>query len=142
MVTVYDVPPQDLIRVTAQKLKELESIEPPEWAEFVKTGRHVERAPIQEDWWYTRAASVLRKIYVKGPMGSTRLAAEYGGFADRGAKPNRAVRGSRSIARKCLMQLETSGLVQRDRSNGRAISAKGQSLLDNAAKQVYDDMNA
>jgi small subunit ribosomal protein S19e len=142
MVTVYDVPPEKLIMKTAEKLKEIDTINPPEWADFVKTGRHTERAPLQDDWWYTRAASVLRKIYMKGPMGSSKLAAEYGGFADRGAKPNKAVKGSRSIARKCLMQLESSGLVINEKGKGRTISPKGQSLLDNSAKQVYDEMNA
>ncbi len=142
MVTVYDVPPEKLILKTAEKLKQIESIEPPEWAEFSKTGRHTEKAPIQEDWWYTRAASVLRKIYVKGPMGSSRLAEEYGGFADRGAKPNKAVKGSRNIARKCLMQLEAAGLLVPSSKDGRGISPKGMSVLDNAAKEVFDEMNA
>ena len=86
MVTVYDVPPEKLILKTAEKLKGIDSIEPPEWSEFVKTGRHTEKSPTQDDWWYTRAASVLRKIYMKGPMGSSRLSEEYGGFADRGAE--------------------------------------------------------
>ncbi len=142
MVTVYDVPPEKLILKTAEKLKQIESIEPPEWAEFTKTGRHTEKAPTQEDWWYTRAASVLRKIYVKGPMGSSRLAEEYGGFADRGAKPNKAVKGSRNIARKCLMQLEAAGLLTPSDKEGRGISSKGMSVLDNAAKEVFDEMNA
>jgi len=52
------------------------------------------------------------------------------------------VKGSRSIARKCLMQLESSGLVINEKGKGRTISPKGQSLLDNSAKQVYDEMNA
>ena len=60
MVTVYDVPAEQLILKTAQKLKENDKIVPPDWAEFVKTGRHTERAPSQDDWWYTRAASILR----------------------------------------------------------------------------------
>ena len=99
MVTVYDVPAEQLILKTAQKLKENPNIVPPEWAEYVKTGRHTEKAPSQDDWWYTRAASIMRKLYVKGPMGSSKLAAEYGGYADKGSMPNRAVndaaRGSR-----------------------------------------------
>jgi small subunit ribosomal protein S19e len=142
MVTVYDVPAEKLILKTAQKLKENPNIVPPEWAEYVKTGRHTERAPSQDDWWYTRAAAILRKIYVKGPMGSSRLAAEYGGYADKGSMPNKAVKGSRNIARKCMMQLEAAGyLVSKDKQ-GRAISPAGQSLLDNTAKEVYDEMNA
>ena len=142
MVTVYDVPAEQLILKTAQKLKENPNIVPPEWAEYVKTGRHTERGPTQDDWWYTRAASIMRKLYVKGPMGSSRLAAEYGGFADKGSMPNMAVKGSRNIARKCMMQLEAAGyLVSKDKE-GRAISPAGQSLLDNTAKEVYDEMRA
>ena len=142
MVTVYDVPPDKLIEITASKLKEIETIEAPEWAFFAKTGRHRERSPIQEDWWYVRAASILRKIYVKGPIGTSRLAAEYGGYADRGSKPNKAVKGSGSIARKCVMQLEASGLIARDSNKGRVVTSKGQSLLDNAAKEVHDAMSS
>ena len=75
-------------------------------------------------------------------MGTSRLAAEYGGYADRGAKPNRAVKGSRNIVRKCMIQLEAAGLLVSKEKQGRAISPAGQSLLDNAAKEVYDEMNA
>lgn len=142
MVTVYDVPAEKLILKTAEKLKGNDNIVPPEWAEYAKTGRHTEKAPVQEDWWFTRSASILRKLYVKGPMGSSRLAAEYGGFSDRGSMPNRAVKGSRNIARKCMMQLEAAGLLVSKEKQGRSISPAGQSLLDNAAKEVYDEMNA
>ncbi|NCA73990.1 MAG: 30S ribosomal protein S19e [Gammaproteobacteria bacterium] len=142
MVTVYDVPAEKLILKAAEKLKGNDKISPPEWAEYVKTGRHTEKAPMQEDWWYTRSASILRKLYVKGPMGSSRLAAEYGGFSDKGSMPNGAVKGSRNIARKCMMQLEAAGLLVSKDKQGRAISPAGQSLLDNAAKEVYDEMNA
>ena len=142
MVTVYDVPAEKLILKVAEKLKQNSAIVPPEWAEFVKTGVHTEKAPSQEDWWFTRSASIMRKLYVKGPMGSPKLAAEYGGYRDKGTMPNRAVKGSRNIARKCMIQLEQAGyLVSKDKQ-GRAISPSGMSLLDNAAKEVYDEMNA
>jgi len=139
MVTVYDVPADKLIERTAVKLKEFDAITPPEWAFYAKTGRHRENSPIQDDWWYLRAASVLRKIYVRGPIGTSRLAAEYGGFADRGSKPNKAVKGSGSIARKCVMQLEASGLVAKKDNRGRMITPKGQSLLDSIAKEVQGE---
>jgi small subunit ribosomal protein S19e len=138
MVTVYDVPAEELILRTAEKLKKNEKIVPPGWAEFARTGRHTERAPTQDDWWYTRAASILRKLYIKGPMGSSKLAAEYGGFADMGSMPNRAVKGSRNIARKCMMQLEAAGYLLPTSKQGRMISPAGQSLLDNTAKEVFD----
>ncbi len=138
MVTVYDVPPDKLIRVLAEKLKK-EKITPPEWSAWVTTGVHKEKGPEQEDWWYVRLASVLRKVYVKGPIGTSRLAAEYGGKEDRGSKRYKARKGSKSIARKCLQQLESLGYVKRDKK-GRVITPKGRSLVDNTAKEVMDSL--
>ncbi|AGI85536.1 SSU ribosomal protein S19e [Candidatus Methanomethylophilus alvi Mx1201] len=140
MVTVYDVPAEKLILKVSEKLKENDKIVPPEWAEFAKTGIHTERAPVQQDWWYTRAASIMRKLYVKGPMGTSKLAGEYGGFNDRGCKPNKAVKGSRNIVRKCLIQLQDAGLLEATQDKqGRKISPAGQKLLDNSAKEVFDE---
>ncbi len=138
MVTVYDVPAEQLIAKVAVKLREIDTIKPPEWAEFVRTGRHTEKAPVQKDWWYTRSASILRKVAIKGPIGTSRLAEEYGGYADRGSKPNKAVKGSRNIARKSIMQLEAAGLVTKNKNKGRIVTSKGQKLLDGAAKEVAD----
>ena len=136
MTTVYDVPPQLLIDQTAMKLQEIEQIAPPEWAADVKTGTHVETQPVQENWWHIRTAAVLRKVYVNGPIGTERLAGEFGGSKDRKAKPYKAVKGSRSIIRHVLQQLEAAELVAADKNRGRMITPKGQSLLDNAAREV------
>ncbi|MEM0344122.1 MAG: 30S ribosomal protein S19e [Thermoplasmata archaeon] len=142
MATAYDVPADRLIPRLAQELKKIETIVPPEWAYVVKTGRHREKSPVADDWWHTRAAALLRKIYIEGPIGSTRLAAAYGGKADRGSKPNRAVRGSRSIARVALQQLEKSQLVQKQKDGGRVVSPKGRKLVDSLATQVLKEMAA
>lgn len=140
MTTVYEVPPQPLIDLTASKLKEYEQIVPPGWAADVKTGTHVETQPVQKEWWHVRTAAVLRKVYVNGPIGTERLAAEFGGSKDRRAKPNRAVKGSRSIVRKALQQLEAAGLVTADKNRGRVVTPKGQSLMDNTAREVMKEL--
>ncbi|MEE3400827.1 MAG: 30S ribosomal protein S19e [Methanomethylophilus sp.] len=140
MVTVYDVPAEKLILRLSEKLKENDKIVAPDWAEFAKTGIQAERAPVQGDWWYTRAASVMRKLYVKGPMGTSKLAGEYGGYVDRGSKPNRAVKGSRNIIRKILIQLQDAGLLEATKDlQGRKVSPAGQKLLDSVAKEVFDE---
>jgi len=136
MTTVYDVPPQLLIDQTAVKLQEFEQIAQPEWAADVKTGTHTETQPVQENWWHIRTAAVLRKVYVNGPIGTERLAGEFGGAKDRNVKPYKAVKGSRSIIRNVLQQLEAAELVAADKNRGRIITPKGQSLLDNAARDV------
>jgi small subunit ribosomal protein S19e len=142
MATAYDVPAERLIPKLAEELKRIETIAPPEWAAFVKTGRHREKSPVSNDWWHTRTAAVLRKIYIDGPVGTTRLAAMFGGRADRGSKPNKAVRGSRSISRMTVQQLEKSQLVQKQKDGGRVVTAKARKMIDLASTQILKDMAA
>jgi small subunit ribosomal protein S19e len=142
MATAYDVPAEKLIPKLAEELKRIDTIAPPEWAAFVKTGRHREKSPVNSDWWHTRTAAVLRKIYIDGPVGTTRLAAMFGGRADRGSKPNKAVRGSRSISRMTVQQLEKSQLVQKQKDGGRVVTAKARKMIDLASTQILKDMAA
>jgi len=69
MTTVYDVPADHLIRSVAEELKKRQEIKPPAWAAFAKTGVHKEMPPEDPDWWFTRAAAVLRRVYVDWPPG-------------------------------------------------------------------------
>lgn len=142
MTTVHDVPSNPLIEVLAAKLRELPEVEPPEWAPFVKTGVHKERPPVQPDWWFTRSAAVLRKVYLRGPIGTERLRSAYGGKRDRGSKPYRASKGSGAILRTTLQQLEAAGLVELVKSKGRRVTPKGQSLVDNTAREVAETLAA
>ncbi|MCW4026142.1 MAG: 30S ribosomal protein S19e, partial [Candidatus Bathyarchaeota archaeon] len=109
MPTAYDIPPSVLIRRLAQDLEAREEISPPEWAAFVKTGAHKERAPDNPDWWYMRCASILRKIYLRGPIGTERLRIEYGGKKRRGVRPSKFQKGGGAIVRTVLQQLERAG---------------------------------
>ncbi len=139
MVTVYDVPPNKLIKEASGKIKERENIQEPEWAKFVKTGVHKEKAPDQEDWWYDRVSAVLRSVYLEGPIGVSRLKSKYGGKQRRGAKPEKSVKGSGSIIRESLKQLESAGLVEKS-DEGRVVTSEGQSFLDNTANEVMKEM--
>ena len=142
MTTYYDVPADQLIASLAQSLHTYEEVFPPDWAAHVKTGGHRERPPVQEDWWYTRAAAVLRKVAIKGPIGANRISQKFGGPKNRGVKRNKSVAGSRNISRKILQQLRSAGLLE-DSMNvagtvnfGKIVSPKGQSLLDEVAHSV------
>ncbi len=139
MVTVFDVPAEPLILRAASELKKRQEIKPPEWAPFVKTGRQTEKPPTQKDWWYIRTAAVLRKIYCFGPIGTERLAAEFGGAADRGDRPDAARKGSRSIIRKALQQLQAAKLIKSTERTGRRIAPEGQKLLDGVAHEVMQE---
>jgi small subunit ribosomal protein S19e len=135
--TPYDVPSSVLIERLAQHLKEeIDAINPPSWATFAKTGIHTQRPPRNPDWWFTRCASLLRKIYVKGPIGIEKLRSKYGGRIDRGAKPEHARKGSGAIVRTALQQLQTADLVKPLKNEGRVVTNKGRQLLDRLATEI------
>lgn len=135
MTTVYDVPADLLIRKVAEVLKSRQEIKPPAWAAFAKTGVHKEMPPEDPDWWYVRSAALLRRVYIDGPLGVQRMRSFYGGKKDRGSKPDAFRKGSGSVLRKSLQQLEACGFVAHDKS-GRRIAPAGQSFLDAMAKDV------
>ena len=136
---MYDVDAQDLILKTAEELKKIPEIKAPAWAAFVKTGMHKERPPVNDDWWYVRTASVLRKIYRLGPIGVSKLRTGYGGNKNRGVKKEHFYKGSGNIVRKALQQLEKAGLIkfaEKGVHKGRIITPKGKSFLDKIAAQI------
>ncbi len=139
MTTVYDVPAENLINSTAQKLKNDNKVTPPEWARFAKTGAHKELSPDNADWWFVRCASILRRIYIDGPVGVSRLRSFYGGRHRNGVKPVHFSKGSGSVAREALQQLEKAGFVKAQKT-GRIISPAGQSFMDNAANEVKTEL--
>lgn len=138
MVTVYDVRPNELIEAVKEELKEEEEVEQPEWSEFVKTSPAKERPPEQDDWWYIRSASLLRKIYTKGPMGVNKLRREYSDRRDRGHKPDHSRPAGGKIIRVALQQLGEAGFIEKEEGEGRKITPQGQSFLDDIAEQVKE----
>lgn len=115
-------------------------MQPPVWASLVKTGSHVEKQPQDADWWYTRSASVLRKVYVHGPIGIEKLRSAYGGRKNFGTKPNHASKAGGSNIRKVLQQLGQADLIQPAGSQGRQMSPKGRKLLQEIAQDLQKDL--
>jgi|TARA_B100001964_G_C13947893_1_gene471961 small subunit ribosomal protein S19e len=139
MGNIYNADPSELIEKAGEELKKVESIKAPDWAVFVKTGMHKERPPANHDWWYVRAASILRKMYVSGPVGVSKLRTKYGGMKNRGVKPGSFYKGSGSIIRKIIQQLEKEDFVKKDLKSihkGRLITAKGKKFLDEIAAKI------
>ncbi|MEM4755868.1 MAG: 30S ribosomal protein S19e [Candidatus Woesearchaeota archaeon] len=130
---------QAFLHALADELKEKKYVEPPMWAMIVKTGRHKERPPMNNNWWYLRSASILRTIALKGPIGVSKLRTKYGGKRNRGHKPSHFYKGSGSIIRKILQQLEKSKLIKQaeiKHHKGRIITAEGKQLLKSVAKKL------
>lgn len=139
MGTIYDCDQSELVEKASQELKKVNAVKAPSWAAFVKTGMHKERPPVKDEWWHIRAASVLRQIYRKGPIGVSKLRTTYGGKKNRGYKTEHFYKGSGSIIRKILQQLEAAGFVKKEEKNihkGRVLTAQGKKFLDAVASQI------
>jgi small subunit ribosomal protein S19e len=137
MVTAREVQADKLVSVVKEDLKKVGEIKPPVWATVAKSSVAKNRPPEQEDFWFMRAASVLRRIYMDGPVGVAKLRTAYGGRKKRGTRPPEFRDGGGSILRKVLQQLETAGYVEKSKKGvGRKVTPKGQKLLDNAAYKV------
>src|SRR3989344_2905301 len=78
--------PQKLVNATAEKLSGMKELAPPAWSRFAKTGTSKERGPDSQNWWSVRAASILRRIYIDGPVGTSRLRTVYGSRKHRGTQ--------------------------------------------------------
>ena len=135
MATIYEVNPNALVEKASQELKKL--IKSPEFAKYVKTGSGRERPPVDKDWYYKRAAAVLRSVYLRGPIGVNKLRAKYGNRANIGVAGERVYKASGKIIRIILQQLEKAELIKQTEMKGhkgRIITNKGKSFLDKLAK--------
>ncbi|SEH47181.1 MULTISPECIES: 30S ribosomal protein S19e [Halopenitus] len=143
MVSLYDVPADALIEEAADRLAD--RIDEPEWVQFTKTGADRELPPEQEDFWFVRSASLLRKVATNEPIGLERLATEYGG-KKRGSNryvvsPGAHTGGSRKIIRTSLQALEEEGLVETAQGEGRRVTDEGHTFLNEVAESVFEDLD-
>ena len=113
-------------------------IQMPEWARFVKTGSYKERPPEQTDWWFLRAASLRRRVYIDGPVGTSRLRTFYGGLHRRGHKPAHFGKASGKVIRTILSDMEKAGLfVKVDKpKKGRVVTPEGQKLVNQILRKA------
>ncbi len=132
-MSVYDTKPEVYNQKLADALSKIEEFKMPEWAYYVKTSVAHQRPPEEIIWWYKRAASILRQIFIKGVVGVNRLKTRYGSRKSRGSKPERFRKGSGKIIRTVLQQAEKAGfLVQSDtKKKGRQLTKKGLEFLNN-----------
>ena len=134
--TVKDLEAAKFIKAFAEHLKRQGRFELPKWNDMVKTGVSRELAPYDPDWLYTRAASIVRKIYIRPGSGVGAFSKVYGAQFRRGTQKNDWRTASRKIIRYCCIQLADMELIEEDENGGRRITKNGQRELDTVANQV------
>jgi small subunit ribosomal protein S19e len=133
MANVYDVKASDVIRVAAERLKE--KIKKPYYVDFVKSGPNKERVPQDPDFWYIRSASILRYVYINGPVGVSRLRTKYGSRKEHVVHKRHHVKSGGSVIRDSMIELERLKFVKATKE-GRVITPQGKSFLDKICKEI------
>ncbi len=139
MAKVYDVPADVLIERLSSALKG-EEIPAPVWIPFVKTGAHADKPPQNRDWWHTRCASIMRKIYLHGPIGINALRNNYGGGKPSGYGAAHHKYAGGAIIRNAIQGLEKLGYVTKVEKRGRIISKHGMQKLDRLSTEILKEM--
>jgi len=92
------------------------------------------------DWWYTRAASILRKVYTQGPIGIQQLESAYGGSKALSYAPKHHRNAGGSIIRNAVKELEQADLVTKEGNKGRVLTPKGVALVDKISKDIFKEL--
>jgi small subunit ribosomal protein S19e len=92
------------------------------------------RPPQEEDFWYKRAASILRQAYLNEVVGVNRLRTRYGSRKNRGMKPERFKKSGGKIIRVILQQAEAAGIMEKrnvsGKRAGRILTIKGKEFME------------
>ena len=135
---VYDLDAQEYNLKLAEALKKVPEFEEPEWVKFVKSGAAKQRPIGDADFWYKRAASILRQIYKRKIVGVSRLRTRYGSRKSRGFKPEEFRKAGGKIIRTILQQSDKAGFTEiskvikgvKSKKPGRQITEKGKKFLE------------
>jgi small subunit ribosomal protein S19e len=140
MAKIYDVPADKLILKLSEVLK-TEDIPAPSWAVFVKTGAHADKPPQKSDWWYTRCASILRKIYLHGPLTVNDLRTIYGDGKRNmyyGARHHKDASGA--VIRNAIHGLEKLGYLEKVEKKGSVVTRQGMQKLDKLSTEILNEL--
>jgi len=135
---VFEINSQEYNLKLAEALKKVPEFKEPEWAQFVKSGPAKSRPIDDQDFWYKRAASILRQVYKKKTLGVNRLRTKYGSKKSRGSRPEEFRRASGKIIRTILQQADKAGFTEivkpikdsKSKKPGRQITAQGKKFME------------
>ena len=107
------------------------------WHDLIKTGTFKELCPQDPDWYYVRAASVARKVYLRGGVGVGAFQKIYGGAKSNGSRRPHFAKAAAGLHRNILQALTEIDLVAKKKDKkGRWITRSGQRELDTIASQL------
>ena len=134
MANVNDVDGSALIKKVSEKLKSA-GVAKPAYVEYVKTGAGKERVPFDIDFYFVRCASLLRQVYLNGPIGVSRLRTRYGARKGHTVHRHHHKRSGGSVIKDAFDSLEKLNYIKKT-PKGRVITPTGKSFMDKASNEI------
>jgi len=136
------VDPDVFIASFAGHLKKQGQIEVPQWSTDIKTAVRKQMPPQDEDWIYTRIASVARQLYTRPKgVGVGTLCRYYGGRTTATTRKKHFSKSSRKLIRYSLQELQKlDWAVDRDEEEGggKKLTSAGRKEMDLIASSCCD----
>merc|ERR1719348_148120 len=147
---MFDTPSNKLISEIATYLEQNDKLTLPKYVDIMKTSSGKENSPQQKNWYYTRTASILRKIAINTEsdldysvderkpkmhkaftqeknLTVTKLSSMYGCKKNRGCRPGKKVRSYRSLIVMILKDLEKLNYINNEKN--LTLTNDGQSFI-------------
>eukprot|EP01091_Cochliopodium_minus_P011285 TRINITY_DN315_c0_g1_i1.p1 TRINITY_DN315_c0_g1~~TRINITY_DN315_c0_g1_i1.p1 ORF type:complete len:185 (-),score=41.05 TRINITY_DN315_c0_g1_i1:86-640(-) len=134
--TVNDINAATFIKYFSRYLRRTGKIELPKYVDTVKTGRFCYNGPANPDWYYVRAASIVRKVYLTPGVGVGALRHIYGALNRRSKGRKHHTPASGAIIRHVFHQLEKLQLIEKTPNGGRRVTKIGRRDLDRISAQI------
>ena len=131
--TVKDVPAQEFVVALAAHFKKTQKLSVPAYHDLIKTATYKELCPQDPDWYYVRAASVARKIYLRGGIGVGAFQKIYGGSKSNGSRRPHFAKAAAGIHRVILQGLTEIDLVAKKKDKKYTTHRIHTSLAHTAA---------
>ena len=139
--TVLDVPSNKFINQLASFLKEKNIIKIPKYAPLVKSSRANDCEPINPDYFYYKAAAIVRKLYITKSknIGVGSLRVMFSKKERRGSQPPKTFRAGGKIIREIVIQLKNADYIKNyggkddETNSGLYLTKNGSSQLDKIA---------
>jgi small subunit ribosomal protein S19e len=134
--TLRDVSANKWVRTMAAHLKQSGKLFVPNCTELTKNSHGNERAPQNPDWYYYRAAAVLRRIYLRPGTGYGGLGKAFAVLKNNGSRPEKTIKAARGMLHWVCRSLEGLKLVQKGKQSGRVLTRDGRRKCDAIAFNV------
>jgi len=143
ILPVKDVKQQHFLMMLGHYMRKTKRIEVmdkdnklPDWVDHAKTACFKELAPLSKHWLYHRMACVMRRVYMRHPIGVGQLTKTFGGLnKQRGVRPNKTGRGAKKNIRYCLQAAEKNGWIKKG-EKGRVMTVAGLNFMEDFARRL------